>query len=56
MTKQKVASPLIGAMSRTLYSRTSDQRSDRTQQFLFLWPATSRNKKGSDLNISDLPT
>jgi len=37
-----------------LYSRTSDQRSDQAQQFLFFWPATSRNKKGFDLNISDL--
>src|ERR1700730_1432176 len=37
-----------------LYSRTSDQRSDQAQQFLFFCPATSRNKKGFDLNISDL--
>jgi hypothetical protein len=37
-----------------LYSRTSDQRSDQAQQFLFFWPATSRNKKGFDLNISDM--
>jgi hypothetical protein len=27
---------------------------NQAQQFLFFWPATSRNKKGFDLNISDL--
>jgi hypothetical protein len=42
------------ASRRSRYSRTSDQRSDQAQQFLFFWPATSRNKKGFDLNISDL--
>jgi len=36
-----------------LYSRTSDQLSDQAQQFFFL-ASTSRNKKGFDLNISDL--
>jgi hypothetical protein len=34
--------------------RTSDQRSNQAQEFLLLWPAASRDKKGSDLNISDL--
>jgi len=36
--------------------RTSDQRSNQAQEFLFLWPAASRDKKGSDLTISDLAT
>jgi hypothetical protein len=34
--------------------RTSNQRSDQAQQFLFLWAAARRDKKASDLNISDL--
>ena len=36
--------------------RTSDQRSNQAQEFLFLWPAASRDKKGSNLNIGDLAT
>jgi hypothetical protein len=36
--------------------RTSDQRSNQAQEFLLLWPAANPDKKGTDLNISNLAT
>ena len=33
-----------------------DQRCNQAQEFLLPWSVTSRNKKGSDLNVGDLAT
>jgi hypothetical protein len=49
-----VARPTLRGLFTTCAVALLDQRSDKAQELLLLWPAAGRDQKGSDVNVGDL--
>jgi hypothetical protein len=51
-----VARPTLRGLFTACAVALLDQRSDKAQELLLLWPAAGRDQKGSDVNVGDLAT
>ena len=49
-----VARPTLRGLFTACAVALLDQRSDKAQELLLLWPAAGRDQKGSDVKVGDL--